>query len=61
MPNCSVVIFDRQGRKVFESQPYNNDWKALTPGGGQLPAGPYYFIIKCDNEVAKTGSVLVVR
>lgn len=56
--STSLLIFNRQGRKVFESDDYQNDWK-----GEGLSDGVYFYVLKCvgfkSNEVYK-GSITLV-
>lgn len=53
-----LVIFNRLGRKVYESNNYNNDWN-----GGNLPDGTYFYVLKCqgfkDKKVVYKGSVTI--
>jgi len=53
-----LVIFNRLGRKVYESDNYNNDWD-----GGNLPDGTYFYVLKCqgfkDKNVVYKGSVTI--
>lgn len=49
-PNTEVIIFNRWGAKVFESNDYQNDWdgrsqSSLNVGGDELPEGTFYYII----------------
>jgi len=57
--STSLVIFNRQGRIVYESDDYQNDWD-----GGNLPDGVYFYVLKCfgwkSNEVYQ-GSVTIMR
>ena len=58
---CSLVIFNRQGRKVYESDSYQNDWDG-TYNGTPLPEGDYYYVIKCDDGGEPlTGGVRILR
>jgi PKD repeat protein len=54
----SLVIFNRQGRKVYESTNYNNDW-----GGDGLKDGVYFYVLQCEgfksNEVYR-GSITIM-
>ncbi len=54
----TLVIFNRQGRKVYESSNYNNDW-----GGDGLKDGVYFYVLQCEgfknNEVYR-GSVTIM-
>ena len=53
-----LVIFNRLGRKVFESNNYKNNWN-----GGGLPDGTYFYVLKCqgfkDKNVVYKGSVTI--
>ncbi len=53
-----LVIFNRFGRIVYESDNYQNDWD-----GGSLPDGTYYYVLKCkgfkDKKVVYKGSVSI--
>lgn len=61
-PQCSIVIYDEKGVKVYEAKPYLNDWNG-TFNGKQLPDGVYYYIIRCDGEESnpKSGSITLLR
>lgn len=60
---CSVIIFDERGFKVFEAKPYSNDWNGVSSRGASLPAGVYYYVMKCDDSPNdfKAGSINIVR
>ncbi len=53
-----LVIFNRLGRKVYESDNYKNNWD-----GGGLPDGTYFYVLKCqgfkDKSVVYKGSVTI--
>ncbi len=53
-----LIIFNRLGRKVFESDNYNNNWD-----GGGLPDGTYFYVLKCqgfkDKKVVYKGSITI--
>jgi len=52
-----LTIINRQGRIVFQSSNYQNDWD-----GGKLPDGVYFYVLKCygamSNDTYK-GSVTI--
>ncbi|WP_298506399.1 Calx-beta domain-containing protein [uncultured Maribacter sp.] len=57
--NCDfqfhVLLFNRWGDKVYESENYDNDWGGFSPSGsfgntGVLPSGTYYYIINIPNR-----------
>jgi hypothetical protein len=53
-----LVIFNRFGRIVYETDDYKNNWD-----GGGLPDGTYYYVLKCsgfkDKKVVYKGSVSI--
>lgn len=59
---CSVIIFNKQGLKLFENKDYaNNRWDG-TFNNQNVPEGVYYFVIRCDgNKNDKTGSITIMR
>ncbi|NJN26096.1 MAG: T9SS type B sorting domain-containing protein [Cyclobacteriaceae bacterium] len=58
---CRLLIFNRFGLKVFESNNYNNDWDG-TYGGRTLPEGDYYYVIKCDDKAkVASGGVRIIK
>lgn len=54
---AKLSIYNRNGRLVYASEAYQNDWD-----GGDLPAGVYYYVLEqeCLAEVIK-GVVQVIR
>ncbi len=63
LPQCGVTIYDEHGFKVYEAKPYLNDWKGTTTSGKLLPAGVYYYILRCDDSSGDyvAGSVNLIR
>lgn len=60
-PNCSVLIFNRQGQEIFSAKPYLNDWDGNF-NGRPLPEADYYFVVRGGGQKnLKTGSILLVR
>jgi PKD repeat protein len=57
--NSHLVVFNRMGRTVFESENYDNKWD-----GDNLPDGVYYFVLEChgvkSTDIFK-GSVTIIR
>jgi len=41
-----ITLSDRQGKRIFYTQNYQNDWQALDTDGGQLPVGVYFYYMK---------------
>ncbi|NAS31869.1 T9SS type B sorting domain-containing protein [Flavobacteriaceae bacterium R38] len=46
-PQAQIFVFDRNGREVFRTTNYQNDWAGTegANGGSQLPVGSYYYTI----------------
>jgi gliding motility-associated-like protein len=60
-PSCEVMIFDRNGQKVYQSIGYPKPWDG-TRGGSPLPTGTYYYVIDLKNNTPKlSGWVAIVR
>ncbi|MFO0477770.1 MAG: gliding motility-associated C-terminal domain-containing protein [Bacteroidota bacterium] len=55
-PNSSLIIFDRWGRKVYETPNYNNEWK-----GEGLSDGTYFYLLDVPDEKRYNGFVTVFR
>ncbi|MFZ5970446.1 MAG: FG-GAP-like repeat-containing protein [Bacteroidota bacterium] len=56
---CTLSLFDSQGRRILEQRGYQNDWDG-TYDGKIVPKGTYYFVIAgCPDKTPLTGHVLV--
>ncbi|MNU84838.1 hypothetical protein D3C71_745660 [compost metagenome] len=55
-PNNELIIFNRWGNVVYETDGYQNDWKGISTskldiiGGDELPTGTYYYIFNTKDE-----------
>lgn len=58
---CNVSIFDRWGKKVWESNAYDNQWDGKNTSGEELPDGTYFYKISCDSQDDIDGSILLMR
>jgi len=60
---CGVTIYDEKGIRVYQAKPYLNDWNGISAGGKVLPAGVYYYVMKCDDSGSNylAGSINIVR
>lgn len=57
-PENHLVVYDRWGRKVFEANPYKNDWN-----GGKHSDGTYFYVLNlndADNQIFK-GTVTILK
>ncbi len=60
-PTCSISIFDKQGVKIFEANPYLNTWDG-TYNGQDLVQGVYYYVIECGSkDDRKAGAITLIR
>lgn len=41
-----ITLSDRQGKRVFFTSNYKNDWSALDADGGEMPVGVYFYYMK---------------
>jgi len=53
---AQVIIYNRWGGKVYESDDYQDDWD-----GGNVGAGIYYYDIQVEGEAACKGWVQVIK
>ena len=60
LPQCTVMVFNRSGQKVFEQSAYANDWDG-TNNGVPLREGAYYYVIVCEGETISKGTVNLLR
>ncbi len=57
---AKVVVYSRNGRQVFSSNDYQNDWDGRF-NGNPLPEGTYYYMIEAaDGKVIK-GPISILR
>ena len=60
LPNTSVLILDRWGNVVFESDDYKNQWNATDRKGKPVSDGVYTYVIKTMKGEQYHGFVTVV-
>ena len=62
-PNTRLIIFNRWGQPVFESDGgYQNNWNGKTTGGDDLSDGVYYYELSNSNWTEKVvGNVTIMR
>lgn len=59
-PNSNVIIFNRLGIKIFESNDYQNEWNGFYRGSS-LPDGTYFYQISLSENEIKKGFIYVKR
>jgi gliding motility-associated-like protein/uncharacterized repeat protein (TIGR02543 family) len=60
LDGAEIVIYNRQGQKVYASIGYNTPWDG-TSGGRPLPDGAYFYTIVYPDHRKQTGSVTIAR
>jgi gliding motility-associated-like protein len=60
MQPAKVVIYNRSGKPVYQSNDYKNDWSG-TYNGNPLPEGTYFFIIEGANGEVIKGPISILR
>jgi len=55
-PNSQLLIFNRWGKKIYESTNYKCDW-----GGGGHSDGVYYYILNVSNGKSYHGTLTVMK
>jgi gliding motility-associated-like protein len=55
-PNTIVTIFDRWGRKIYENQNYNNEWKAENASDGT-----YFYVVDVPDDKKHNGFITVFK
>ena len=60
-PNAHLLIYNRNGQLVYESERYSNNWDG-TYQGNPLPTASYYYILKLTPDAeGKTGIVTILN
>jgi gliding motility-associated-like protein len=60
-PKATVQVYDRWGRRVFDSEGYPQQWDG-THKGKVLPMGSYHYIINLNNDTAPIiGNITIVK
>ncbi len=60
-PKNKVIIVNRWGDIVYQSEYYNNSWDG-TFSGGMLPAGTYYYILELGGSWGQfKGPITIIR
>jgi gliding motility-associated-like protein/uncharacterized repeat protein (TIGR02543 family) len=60
LDGCEIVIYNRQGQKVYSSTGYTTPWDG-TSNGKPLPDGAYFYVIRHPDNSKQTGSVTIAR
>jgi gliding motility-associated-like protein len=58
---CTLKIFNRFGRQVYEQTSYQNSWNGRSSDGYILEAGVYYYTVDCHGQEQIKGAVTIVK
>jgi gliding motility-associated-like protein len=59
--DCTLFVFNRFGKKVFEMKSYDNSWDGHSSDGYLLEPEAYYYLIKCPSGKEVSGGVRLIR
>ncbi len=59
--HCNLNIYSMWNDEVYAVSGYQNDWKGTNKSGAPVPAGSYYYIIKCDDKPMLKGNINILR
>ena len=49
--HSTLIIFDRLGKTVYQSDDYQNDWNGTGPDGGLLKSDTYWYVLRMPGIV----------
>lgn len=59
--SCELTVYNMWNDAVYNVKGYKNDWKGTNASGANLSAGPYYYIITCDDKPLQKGNINILR
>ena len=54
--NSKLIIYNRWGNKIYESDDYKNNWD-----GGNNPDGVYYYVLTLQNGTSLNGTITILQ
>lgn len=60
-PENEFSVFDRWGKRVYNSNGYNNEWDGLSDKGLTLPDDTYFYVLNLTGVTAYNGYVIIKR
>lgn len=58
--SCDLKVYNMWNDEVFSVSGYKNDWAGYGNNGKQVPDGPYYYIISCDDKPVLKGNINII-
>jgi hypothetical protein len=46
---------------VYSNSDYNNDWNGVSLDGNPLPDDTYFYVLKAQNGISKSGYIVIRR
>jgi len=59
--DCSLTIYDKYGKAVFEANPYDNTWSGSSTSGRTQVSEAYFYVFKCPGAENFSGGVRIMR
>lgn len=60
-PDNKLIVTNRWGNVVFETEGYKNDWKGITNRGKELPDGVYFVILEINGKQITKNNYLHIK
>ncbi len=62
-PQRELIIFNRWGNIVYQTQKYQNNWGGEASNGQALPQGTYYYVLRLDiaDGIIYKGDISIIR
>jgi gliding motility-associated-like protein len=58
--SCDLKVYNMWNDLVYSVTGYKNDWTGIGSNGKQVPDGPYYYIIQCDDKPVLKGNINII-
>lgn len=60
-PNTQVIIYNRWGKKVYESDNYQNNWDGTNMNNGKkVVDGTYFYVVQYFNNTGESGTLNIL-
>lgn len=59
--DCSLTIYDKYGKVVYEANPYDNTWAGVSNSGVEQVSEAYFYVFKCPGAENFSGGVRIIR
>ncbi len=56
-----LTVFDKNGKLVYSTKNYQNDWTGFDTAGSPLPAGVYYYVFEGDQLSEPVKNYLIIK